>query len=155
MAETDFIVDKENLEVRTSRVFEASPQRLWQAYTDPTEIPKWWGPGYLDTVVDKMDIRIGGQWRFIQTEPDGKEHAFSGVYKEVVEPKRLVDTFEYEPIAGHILVETMTLEVVEAGKTKLSSTAKYANLEDLEGMVSMGMEGGQRESMDRLAKLVS
>ena len=129
-------------------------ERVWQACTDPEQIPKWWGPGYLITVVDKMDFRVGGQWRFIQTEPSGKEHGFSGVYKEIEELKKISDTFEYEPMPGHVLLETATFESLPDGKTKFSTVAHYDNLEDLEGMVGMGMESGQRESMDRLAELV-
>lgn len=154
MAGTNFTVDKEKLEVRTERVLDAPMERVWQAFTDPAQIPKWWGPGYLKTVVDKMDFRVGGEWRFVQTEPDGKEHGFHGVYKEIEPRKKISDTFEYEPIPGHVLLETATFEALPDGKTKFTTTAHYDNLDDLEGMVGMGMESGQRESMDRLAALV-
>lgn len=154
MADTTFEIEKDKLEVRTERVFDAPVERVWQACTDPAQIPKWWGPGYLTTVVDKMDFRIGGEWRFVQTEPNGKEHGFHGVYKEIEELQKISDTFEYEPIPGHVLLETATFESLPDGKTKFSTVAHYDSLEDLEGMVGMGMESGQRESMDRLAKLV-
>src|SRR5580704_3542797 len=108
--DTTFTVNKEQLEVTTSRVFKTSPERLWSAQTDPDQIPKWWGPGAYKTVVEKNELNVGGSWRIIQTEQDGKEHAFRGVYKEIDQPHKLVRTFEYEPMAGHILTETMTLE---------------------------------------------
>lgn len=148
-----FVIDKKKLEVRQDRVFNAPIERLWRAYTDPEEIPKWWGPAYLETVVDKMDVRVGGKWRFIQTEPSGKEHAFNGVYKVVDKPRKLSNTFEYEPVAGHILLETVTLRE-EAGKTKLTAVSKFANIDDLEGMIAMDMQDGATESQERLAKLV-
>jgi uncharacterized protein YndB with AHSA1/START domain len=156
MPKSVFTVDKANLVVRTERFFNATPERLFKAYTDPEQIPQWWGPAALTTVVDKMDLRVGGAWRFVQTEtgPGGKEHAFSGVYKVIDEPHKIVDTFEYEPMPGHILEETITFELQPDGTTKLSAVAHYANLEDLEGMVNMGMESGAVESQDRLAKLV-
>jgi uncharacterized protein YndB with AHSA1/START domain len=72
----------------------------------------------------------------------------------VDEPRKVVRTFEFEPMPGHILTETMTLQPQADGTTLLTATAHYANIEDLEGMVSMGMKEGQLESYDRLARLV-
>ena len=154
MSDMSFTVDRKNLTVKTERVFKASPERLFQAYVDPEQIPKWWGPGYLKTVVDKLEPRVGGNWRFIQTEPSGKEHAFSGVFKEVDEPHKLVSTFEYEPMAGHVLVQTVTFEPQSKDTTKLVTTAVYSEIGDLEGMIAMAMEDGERESRERLAVLV-
>ena len=155
MSETQFTIDKPALEVRTERVFKASPQRLWQAVTDPAQIPQWWGPGKYQTLIETDDHTVGGKWRYIQTDPDdGSEHAFSGEYREIDEPNKLVRTFTYEPIPGHALVETLSLEDLGNGMTKFTTTARYADIEDLEGMVSMGMESGQRESLERLAALI-
>jgi uncharacterized protein YndB with AHSA1/START domain len=145
MDDKAFVVNKDKLEVTTSKVLKATPERIWQACTDPEQIPKWWGPAKYKTVVDKLDLRVGGEWRFVQTDDDGNESAFHGVYKEIDEPNKIVDTFEYEPMPGHVLVETMTLTPQADGTTLLTTTAKYDNLADLEGMVSMGMEGGQRD----------
>jgi uncharacterized protein YndB with AHSA1/START domain len=154
MTDTIFTVDKDTLSVHTERVFDAPVERLWRAYTDPTEIPKWWGPVTYMTVVDKHDFRVGGAWRYVQTAADDQEYAFSGVFKEIVELQKITDTFEYEPIPGHSLLETATFETLPDGKTRLTAVAHYDNLEDLDGMVGAGMESGQRESMDRLAELV-
>ena len=56
MAEATFAVDKDKLEVRIERVFDATPERLWQAYTDPEQIVQWWE----HTTIDKLDVRVGG-----------------------------------------------------------------------------------------------
>jgi uncharacterized protein YndB with AHSA1/START domain len=154
MSHADFVVDKDNLEVRTSRIFNATRQRLWHAVTVPEQMAQWWGPAKYKTNIVKHDFKVGGEWRFVQTDEEGNEFGFHGVFKEIVEHERISDTFEFEPMPGHVLVETMTLEELEPGKTKLTAVAKYANLEDLEGMVNSGMEGGQRESYERLAELV-
>jgi uncharacterized protein YndB with AHSA1/START domain len=153
MANSEFVIDKDNLEVRTRRVYKTSPERLFKAYTDPEQIPNWWGPAYLTTTVEILEPRPGGRWRFVQTEPSGEEYAFNGVYQEIDEPHKIVNTFEYEPMAGHILVETITFEPQPDGTTLLTAVAKYANLEDLEGMVASGMERGAVESQERLASL--
>lgn len=155
MDETTFIVNKDRLEVTTSRAFAATPERLWAAQTDSKQIPEWWGPGAYQTVVEKNELRVGGAWRYIQTDADGTQYAFRGEYKEIDEPHKIVRTFEYEPMPGHVLVETVTFDPQTDGKTKMTAMAHYDTIDDLEGMVSMGMESGQRESYDRLVKLVS
>jgi uncharacterized protein YndB with AHSA1/START domain len=148
MANHTFTVDKDRLEVRIERVFNATPERLWQAHTDPEQIPKWWS----DTKVDKFDLKVGGAWRFVSGEKG--EYAFHGEFKEIDEPHKIVRTFEYEPMAGHVMVESVVFEPTPDGKTKQVTVSKFANVDDLNGMVSMGMEQGSGEGLDRLAKLV-
>ncbi len=150
MSKTNFEVDKDNLEVRITRVFSATPERLWQAYTDPEQIVLWWA----DTVIDKHDFKVGGAWRFVSDGQDGKEHAFKGEFKEIDEPRKIVRTFEYEPVEGHVMVESVTLEPQGEDRTLVTTVSKYANIGDLEGMVGMGMEHGAAEGLDRLAKVV-
>ena len=150
MSNTDFVVDKENLEVRITRIFNATPERMWQAHTNPEQIPKWWD----NTTVDKFELKIGGAWRFVSHSDDGKEAAFNGVFKEIDEPKRIVRTFEYEPWAGHVMTESVIFEPMTDGKTKQITISKYENISDLEGMVGSGMEHGAIAGLDRLAKLV-
>jgi len=148
MAQTQFEVDRENLEVRITRVFDVSPERLWQAHTEPEQIERWWDT----TRVETMDVRVGGRWRFVSGEHG--EHAFRGEFLEIDKPHKLVRTFEYEPMAGHILVETVLFEPLDGGKTRLKMTSKYSISEDLEGMVANGMEQGSTANLERLATLV-
>jgi uncharacterized protein YndB with AHSA1/START domain len=150
MADTDFVVDRDNLEVRISRVFNATPERMWQAHTIPEQIVQWWS----ETKIDKFDLRVGGAWRFVSHDNDGKEHAFRGEFKELDEPKKIVRTFEYEPYAGMIMTETVTFEPLEDGKTRQLTVSKYMDLQHLEGMVGSGMERGAVSGLDRLAKVV-
>jgi uncharacterized protein YndB with AHSA1/START domain len=150
MSQTDFVVDKEKLEVRITRVFNATPERMWQAHTDPEQIPKWWA----DTKVDTFELKVGGAWRFVSSGEDGKENAFKGIFKELDEPKKIVRTFEYEPWPGHVMTESVTFEPMPDGKTKQITVSKYENIGDLEGMVGSGMERGATLGLDRLAKLV-
>ncbi|HEY5442819.1 MAG TPA: SRPBCC domain-containing protein [Candidatus Saccharimonadales bacterium] len=151
MSKTNFEVDKEKLEVRITRLFDATPERLWRAYTEPDQIVQWW----LNTEIDKLDMRVGGAWRFIDRgQGDGKEHAFRGEFIEIDEPHKLTRTFEYEPWAGHVMTESVTLEPQADGKTLMTTVSKYKNLADLEGMVGSGMEKGASAGIERLAKLV-
>jgi uncharacterized protein YndB with AHSA1/START domain len=151
MAQTKFVVDKEKLEVRISRVFKATPERVWKAYTDPKEIAQWWH----NTTIEQHDLRVGGKWRFIDHgENGGEKHAFNGEFKEIDEPHKIVRTFEYEPWAGHTLLETVTLTPQSDGQTLMTTVSKYDNLQDLEGMVKSGMERGAVAGIERIAKLV-
>ena len=140
-------------EIGMSRVFDAPRELVFQAHTDPVHIPHWWGQRSSTTIVDTLDVSPGGAWRFIQRDPEGNEYAFRGEFREVVPPERLVYTFEFEGMPGHILVETVTFEEHD-GKTTISSTALFTTVEDRDGMLESGMESGAIESWDRLAELL-
>jgi len=150
----DLTIDRETLQLTMSRVFDAPRELVFKAYTDPELFARWWGPARYENIVEKFDVRPGGEWRVIQRAADGGTHVFYGVHREVVPPERIVATFEYEPFAGHVMVNTADFEDVE-GKTRLTVTTQYSSIEDLEGMVQSGMESGARESWDRLAALLA
>ncbi len=154
MSDTKFTFDREERKVVMERVFHASPERLWKMMTDPDLIPEWWGPERHLTRVDEMDVRVGGSWRFVSHDKEGNEHAFNGIYKEVDPPRRLMQTFNYEPIGpGHESIETAVLEEVGKGKTRLTMTSVYNTVEDFDGTIASGMESGARETWQRLASL--
>ncbi len=154
MNENNLVVERDQLAFTMSRIFDAPRERLWEIYNDPELIPSWWGPSYLTTTVDKMDLKVGGAWRFVQKDAEGNVHAFNGIYKEIKPPERLVYTFEYEPMAGHISTDTIVLEALPDGRTRLTARTTFDSLEDLEGMLQSGMEGGAVETWDRLEALL-
>jgi uncharacterized protein YndB with AHSA1/START domain len=151
--ETSFAVSKATRQVTMSRLFDAPRKRVFEAYTDPKLIPKWWGPRSQTTTVETMDVRVGGRWRYVSRESDGKEFAFRGTFLEIVPPERLVSTFEYEGMPGHVSQDTATFEDL-GRQTKVTVTTRFDSLEDLEGMLASGMEFGAKESWDRLAELL-
>lgn len=136
-----------------TRVFDAPRDLVFAAYTDPKHIPRWWGQRSSTTIVDKMDVRPGGGWRYIQRDPDGNEYAFNGEYREIVPPERLVSTFEFEGMPGHVVVDSATFAEID-GKTTVTVTSLFQSAEDLDGMLDSGMESGANESWDRLAELL-
>src|SRR5207247_1946198 len=103
------------------------------------------------TVVEKMDVRPGGTWRFVQRDAEGNEFGFHGEYREVVPFERIVETFEFEGMPGHVLVESAVFEEIR-GKTKVTQRSVFATVEDLEGMLASGMEEGARETIERFAE---
>ena len=139
-------------DILITREFDAPRELVFKAYTDPNLISQWWGPRGVTTIVDKMEAKKGGMWRFVHKAKDA-EYAFNGVYHDVVSPERIVQTFEFEPMAGHVLLETIMFED-HGGKTKLISQSVFQSVEDRDGMLQSGMESGAAESNDRLDELL-
>lgn len=143
-------------EMLITREFDAPRELVFKTFTDPKLLPQWWGPRYLTTEVDTMDVRPGGQWRFLNRDAEGKEYAFHGVYHEVLAPERIIDTFEFEglPETGHVTLETMKLEALPGGRTRLKIQSVFQSVADRDGMLQSDMEEGVNDTYDRLAELL-
>jgi uncharacterized protein YndB with AHSA1/START domain len=139
-------------EIVMTRVFDAPRELVFEAHSRCEHITRWWG-SRESTLTCDMDFRPGGTYRFVQRTPDGEEYAFRGEYREIVVPARIVQTFEFEGMPGHVAVETLTFDEQD-GKTTLTSTALYQSVEDRDGILASGMETGAAESLDRLAELL-
>ena len=122
--------------------------------TDPALIFEWWGPRGTATEVDQMDVRPGGAWRYVVRNQDGSETAFRGTYREIVAPERIVQTFEWEGMPGHVSVETAVLEDL-GERTRLVSTSLFHTIEERDGMIASGMEGGAADTYNRLEELLA
>jgi uncharacterized protein YndB with AHSA1/START domain len=142
-------------EIHIERVFEAPRDRVFAVYTDPKLIPQWWGPRSTNTSVDEMDVRTGGRWRFLIRNPDGSESGFRGAYREVSAPDRIIQTFEWEGMPGHVSVETATFEDLGDGRTKVTTVSLFHTTEERDGMIASGMEGGMNETYERLDELLA
>jgi len=140
-------------EIHIERVFEAPRERVFAIYTDPELIPEWWGPRGTSAIVDEMDVRPGGSWRFVMRNSDGSESGFRGTYREVVAPERIVQTFEWEGMPGHVSVETATFEDL-GDRTRVTTTSIFHTTEERDGMLGSGMEGGLQETYARLDELL-
>ena len=134
-------------------IFDAPRELVWKAMTDPDLIPRWWGPKMLATIVDQLDLRRGGIWRFIQRGPEGDDYVFHGVYHDIVPPERVVQTFEFEGMPGHVSLQTTIFDEHD-GRTEATQTSVFQSIEDRDGMLNSGMEKGATESHDRLAELL-
>ncbi len=154
--QTTILAEPGKQELLITREFDAPRALVFKACTDPTLIPQWWGPRYLSTLVDRMDVRPGGQWRFLNRDAQGNEYAFHGVYHEVLAPERIIDTFEFEglPETGHVTLETMKLEALPGGRTRLTVQSVFQSVADRDGTLQSGMEAGVKDTYDRLAALL-
>ena len=121
-ARTSIDADERERELVITRIFDAPRDVVFQAWTEPGRVARWWGPqGFVTTYCD-MDIRPGGGFRVCMRSPEGAEHWKQGVYREVVEPERLVFTFAWEDAEGKPGHQTLvTVSFAEEGaKTKLT-----------------------------------
>lgn len=139
-----------------SRTFDAPARIVFDAWTKPELVRRWWAPKsrHVSVVSCEAEVRPGGKYRYVLRKDDGEEFAFSGKYTEVSPPTRLVYTqvFEAFPDAGAII--TVTFEERD-GKTLLLAREVYPSPEARDGALASGMEDGMRETMDQLDELVA
>jgi uncharacterized protein YndB with AHSA1/START domain len=123
------------LEIRIERVFDAPRDHVFAVWTDPKLIPEWWGDA---TVVEEMDVRAGGRWRFRTANGVVVE----GEYREVVAPERLVQTFQ-----NHL--QTLEFQDVD-GRTKLTQTMRFETSEQRDMTMQYGVEAGAEAGFERV-----
>jgi uncharacterized protein YndB with AHSA1/START domain len=139
-------------EIRIERIFDASRDRVWRAFTDPEQLAQWWGRGNK-VVVERMEVKKGGHWRYVEHSDHG-EHGFEGRYREVTPPERLVQTFEWDGMPGYVLINTTTFEDLGGDRTKIVTTSLFHTPEERDGMLNSGMETGLNESYAALDRLL-
>lgn len=153
-ARTATVTSPNDHEVRIERIFDGPRDVVFAAMTNPDLVPHWWGPRGTTAHVDTMDVRPGGAWRFVTQMSDGTETAFRGTYREVAAPERLVQTFEWEGMPGHVSVETSTFEDL-GDRTKVTVVARFETTEERDGMLASGMEKGMNDTHQRFDEVLA
>jgi uncharacterized protein YndB with AHSA1/START domain len=153
MEKTAITAEPGTNQVVITRTFDAPRELVYRCFTEPELITKWWGPRRYTTTIETMEVRKGGLWRFVQHGPEGEEYGFWGVTHDLVAPERVVQTFEFEGVPGHVAMETLVLEDL-GGKTRMVQMSVFQSVADRDGMVASGMESGVVESHERLDELV-
>lgn len=139
-------------ELLIERTFDAPRDRVWQAYTDPNLVGKWWGRGNkLD--IERMEPNPGGRWRFVEHSAEG-DMGFEGEFRELKKPERIVQTFAWDGMPGHEIVDTLTLEDLGDGRTKVVTKSVFASKQERDDMLKTGMEEGVNQSYEALDKLL-
>ena len=153
---TKIIAEPGKQDIVIIREFDAPREIVFKAFTDPKLYVQWLGPRELTLTLETFEPKSGGSWRYIQKDPEGNEFAFHGVNHEVLAPKRIIGTFEFEglPEGGHVILETSRFETLPGDRTKLTSQSVFQSVEDREGMLQSGMEEGVNDSYDRLDELL-
>ena len=140
-------------EILLTRVFDAPRDLVFDAFTKPELLKRWFGPRGWSLVVCDVDLKVGGGFRFVLRGPDGKEMGIRGLYKEIVRPERSVHMESFDDYPGESQVTAVFVE--QGGKTTLTVTVLYPSREVRDAVLQSGMEHGAAESYDRLAELLA
>jgi uncharacterized protein YndB with AHSA1/START domain len=143
-------------EILITRQFDAPAELVFEAYTTPEHVKRWWGFETSEWVVCEIDLREGGQWRYAVREGE-MEVAFHGVYKEVAGPHRVVSTEVYEGAPDpedNATLNTVTLDEVD-GVTTMTVLVTAPSKETRDAIVESGMEGGLQVSYNRMEDLLA
>jgi len=143
-------------EIVFTRTFERPRHLLFEAWTKPEHVRQWWGCEGSTLTLCEIDLRPGGAWRLLMLMPDGSEHPFKGVYREIVPNKRLVYTecYDIPSIGSPEWLTTITFEEID-GKTKLTHSILHRSVEARDGHLQAGMEAGTVQTLNRLAEHVA
>jgi uncharacterized protein YndB with AHSA1/START domain len=150
---TSVLTTPSDREVRTERVFDASRDRVWRAFTDPEQVAQWWARGNK-LVIERMEVERGGHWRFVEHSAEGVD-GFEGRYREVTPPERLVWTFDWDGKPGHVVVDATEFEDLGDGRTKVITTSLFHTTEERDWMLGAGMQTGLDQSYAALDRLLA
>ncbi len=139
---------------RATRLFRASPERVFRFFTDLATLPYVWATDPNTVHIEKMDVRPGGKYSLTVRVADGSTLRFFGEYREVVPPKRVVNTFEVSNQPGVVAIETDLFEPV-GDATRVTVTWKYDRREDRDAMGGPEAAAAVTEMWDRVAELLA
>ncbi len=140
-------------EIVLTRVFDAPRRLVFDAFTKPELLKRWFGPRGWSLVVCEIDPKVGGAFRFVLRGPDGKDMGMRGVYREIVPPERSVHMESFDDYPGESQVTTVLVE--QGGKTTFTATVLYPSQEVRDLVIKSGMEHGAAESYDKLAEMLT
>lgn len=140
-------------QILITREFDAPPELVYEAWTTPEHVKRWWGAGHGDDVTAVIDLQVGGEWRYTLTTADGGEVAFHGSYREVVSNERLVYTEIYEGMPDAESLVEGTFVALDGGRCRVEQLCSYPSREIRDGLLESGMEGGMQASMDALEQV--
>jgi uncharacterized protein YndB with AHSA1/START domain len=151
---TEITADPDVPLVRIVREFDAPPEKVFRAHTDPELIVQWLGPRRHQMRIDHFDCRTGGSYRYLH-ESDGNQYAFHGCFHEVRPSELIVQTFTFEGYPDGVALERLLLEDIGNGRTRLTATSLVDSFQDRDAFLASGMETGVNEGYERLDELLA
>jgi uncharacterized protein YndB with AHSA1/START domain len=141
-------------QILISREFSAPRHLIYRAYTTPALIARWWSARRGAVTLADVDLRVGGQWRWVMVTDRGFEVAFHGEYRELVPDARIVCTEVYEgfPEPEAFALNTLTL-TEHNGRTLLTILVEHQRPEHRDAHINSGMEGGMQDALDLLEQV--
>ena len=141
-------------ELSLSRVFAAPSGLVFDAWTQPELLRRWYGPAGWQLVVCEIDLRVGGAWRFVSRQPGGREIGQHGVFRELSPGRRIVQTESWEDWNPGEVIVTTTFEE-QAGGTRVTTSMRFPSAEVRDMLIKSGMADGYGEAADKLDALLS
>jgi uncharacterized protein YndB with AHSA1/START domain len=140
-------------EIVMTRVFDAPRRMVYDAFSKPELLRRWFGPRGWSLAVCEVDLRVGGGFRFVLRGPDGREMGMRGTYRELSPPERSVHVESFDDFPGESQVTAVFTE--REGRTTMTATILYPSREVRDAVLQSGMEHGAAESYDKLAELLA
>jgi uncharacterized protein YndB with AHSA1/START domain len=139
-------------QILITREFDAPRHLVYQAWTTPELVKRWWTANRGEATIAEIDLRVGGWWRYVMVTDDGFEVAFHGEFREIVPNERIVSTEVYEGMPEAEALNTLTLTEAD-GKTILTVLVQHATKEHRDAHIESGMEAGMQDAMDLLEEV--
>lgn len=139
--------------VRITRDFDATPAQVLRAHTDPDLFARWVGPNGMETEILDWDATDGGRWRYVARR-DGEEYYFRGCFHRVADD-RIVQTFTFEGMPDDVALETLVVEDLGDGRTRLRAQSLVESFEGRDAWLASGMETGVEEGYAKLDALLA
>jgi uncharacterized protein YndB with AHSA1/START domain len=152
--ETEIAVDPEVPLVRITREFDAPPEKVFRAHTDPALFAQWCGPRGVEMRIDHHDCRTGGSYRYVHVA-GSEEYGFRGCFHDVRPNELIVQTFTFEGVPDGVALERLVFEDLGDGRTRLTSTSLVDSFEGRDAFVASGMEDGVRQGYERLDEVLA
>jgi uncharacterized protein YndB with AHSA1/START domain len=141
-------------QILITREFDAPKHLVYEAWTTPELVERWWSGERGEVTSAEIDLRVGGTWRYVMVADGGFEVAFHGEYREIVPNERIVSTEVYEGVPDAQALNTVTF-TEQDGRTMLTILVQHTSKEDRDAHINSGMEGGMQEAMDRLERVAA
>jgi uncharacterized protein YndB with AHSA1/START domain len=138
--------------VLITREFAAPRHLVYQAWTQPEHIRRWWHAKRGEVTLVEVDLRVGGKWRYVMLAHGEFEVGFHGVFREIVPNERIVSTEVYEGMPDGEAVNTITLTEVN-GRTTLTILVQHSCREHRDAHINSGMEAGMQDAMDLMEQV--
>ena len=153
--------DPEALTMTLTAEFPTTPDRVWQLWADPRQLERWWGPPVYPATVTSHDLRPGGRVEYHMTGPAGDEPKGYWDVVEMDPPHRLVfrDGFANDDGSPNTDLpgteSRITIEAIDAGRTRMSIQSLFPSAEAMEQLVAMGMEEGLTEAVGQIDAILA
>jgi uncharacterized protein YndB with AHSA1/START domain len=139
-------------QILITREFDAPKHLVYEAWTTPEHVKRWWNARRGEVTIAEIDLRVGGKWRYAMVTADGFEVAFHGEFREIVPNERIVSTEVYEGMPDAEAVNTLTLTEVD-GRTTMTILVQHTSKEHRDAHIESGMEAGMQDALDLLEEV--